>query len=183
MKFPMYITLTHPIENKFSINHFMFNTLDECLNKIIITVKNHINNKNVFPNDLEEFTNIHWYEDNIINNNIFDYNIYIDSDNEWKQPWTLQEIYQDVIEIINQIDIQNALLNPDNYIEHYEEEYDHEEPETKPESKTEPETKCKHIREKMSKPVREKISNQDSDQIPDYMDKLEKMLDEYLETQ
>lgn len=177
MKFPMYITLTHPIENKFSINHFMFNTLDECLNKIIITVKNHINKKNVFPNDLEEFTNIHWYEDNILNNNVFDYSIYIDTDNEWKQPWTLQEIYENVIEIINQIDIQNALLNPDNYIEHYEEE----DLEPEPVSKPEPETKCKHVREKITKPVRE--PNPDSDQIPDYMAKLEKMLDEYLETQ
>ena len=61
-------------ENKFSVKNFIFENVDECLNKIIVTVKDHINKKNIdFPSDLDEFTNIHWYENNVMNNEVFDY--------------------------------------------------------------------------------------------------------------
>ena len=112
MKLPMYITLTYPNENKFVTKNFIFENLDECLNKIIITVKDHIQKKIDYPTDLDEFTNIYWYENNSMNNEVFDYYIFIND--EWKQPWTLQEIYDDVIEIIYKNDIQNAILDPKN---------------------------------------------------------------------
>ena len=165
MKLPMYITLTYPNENKFVTKNFIFENLDECLNKIIITVKNHIQKKIDYPADLDEFTNIYWYENNSMNNEVFDYYIFIND--EWKQPWTLQEIYDDVIEIIYKNDIQNAILNPKNQPDYESEDEDD------------------HIQDSHNNLKQ----NQSSDNILEgYSDnneinKLQKMVDDYLETQ
>ena len=168
MKLPMYITLTCPNENKFLTKNFIFESLDECLNKIIITVKDHINKKIDFPNDLDEFTNIHWYENNVMNNEVFDYYIFIND--EWKQPWTLQEIYDDVIEIIHKNDIQTAILNPKNQPDY---ESDDEEDIIQPEL-----DKSNKISEVNNNLLDEINVSSDKE-----FNKLQKMLDDYLETQ
>lgn len=176
MKLPMYITLTHPNENKFSVKNFIFENVDECLNKIIVTVKDHINKKNIdFPSDLDEFTNIHWYDNNVMNNELFDYNIFIND--EWTQPWSLQEIYDNVIEIIHKIDIQNAILDPKNQPDY---ESDEEDLET-------------NIPQKIGKTDNSnnlETSNNTNNLLDEInistdkeFNKLQKMLDDYLETQ
>ena len=167
MKLPMYITLTYPKENKFLTKNFIFDNLDECLNKIIITVKDHINKKINYPVDLDEFTNIHWYENNVMNNEVFDYYIFIN--NEWKQPWTLQEIYEDVVDIIHKNDIQTAILDPKNQPDYESDEEDIILPELDKNNKiAEPNNN-----------LLDEINISDDKEF----NKLQKMLDDYLETQ
>jgi hypothetical protein len=183
MKLPMYITLTCPNENKFLTKNFIFENLDECLNKIIITVKDHINKKNDFPNDLDEFTNIHWYENNIMNNEVFDYYIFIND--EWKQPWTLQEIYDDVIEIIHKNDIQKAILDPKNQADYESDEEDSileshnntpQKNDNTPQSNDNTQQNNDNTQNNMDN-ILEEIT------VSDDFNKLQKMLDDYLETQ
>lgn len=167
MKLPMYITLTCPKENKFLTKNFIFDNLDECLNKIIITVKDHINKKINYPADLDEFTNIHWYENNVMNNEVFDYYIFIN--NVWKQPWTLQEIYEDVVDIIHKNDIQTAILDPKNQPDYESDEEDIILPELDKNNKiAEPNNN-----------LLDEINISDDKEF----NKLQKMLDDYLESQ
>ncbi len=179
MKLPMYITLTYPNENKFVTKNFIFDNLDECLNKLLISVKEHINKKIDFPDDLEEFTNIYWYENNIMNNYVFDYFIFIN--NEWKQPWTLQEIYNDVIEIIHKNDIQTAILDPRN------------QPDYESDEEEDPILDSQNVKTTESNKVLENNGNNllNANNLLDEINissdkefnKLQKMLDDYLETQ
>jgi hypothetical protein len=169
MKLPMYITLTYPNENKFVTKNFIFDNLDECLNKLIISVKEHINKKIDFPDDLEEFTNIYWYENNVMNNEVFDYNICIN--NEWKQPWTLQEIYNDVIDIIHKNDIQTAILDPRNQPDYESDEEELDSNSNLPQKVSETSNNSNHLLDEI---------NNSSDKE---FNKLQKMLDDYLESQ
>jgi len=168
MKLPMYITLTCPNENKFITKNFIFENLDECLNKIIITVKEHINKKIDYPSDLDEFRDIYWYQNNVMYNNVFEYYIFIND--EWKQPWTLQEIYDDVIDIIHKNDIQNAILEPRN-----QPDYESDEDDSILESNT------NNTNNTINTNIINEISQESSNNTE--FNKLQKMLDDYLETQ
>ena len=53
-----------------------------------------------------------------MDNEVFDYKLF--HNNEWKKPWTNQELYENVINIIHDLDVQNSILNK---------AYDHEEEE------------------------------------------------------
>ncbi len=172
MKLPMYITLTYPKENKFLTKNFIFENLDECLNKIIITVKDHINKKIDFPSDLDEFTNIHWYENNVMNNEVFDYYIFIND--EWKQPWSLQEIYEDVVDIIHKNDIQSAILDPRNQPDYESDEEDLDTNVIQKPSETDKTNNTNNANNLLDE------INMSTDKE---FNKLQKMLDEYLETQ
>jgi len=116
MNIPMFITFTKPNIPKFETITFVCNTLEECKNKLIITLKNIINKQIDYPVDVDDFVTNYWYNDNAMDNIFFDYQTFID--NKWSKPWTLQELYEIVINIINQVDIQNSLYNNKNYYDY-----------------------------------------------------------------
>ena len=95
---------------------FVCNTLEECKNKLIINLKNIINKQIDYPVDVDDFVTNYWYNDNAMDNIFFDYQIFID--NKWSQPWILQELYEIVINIINQVDIQDSIYNDKNYYDY-----------------------------------------------------------------
>lgn len=104
---PMYIIVTKPTMQKYEKFEFICNSLDECYNKLIINFKNLIEMKADYPMDLDEFTLTYWHNDNSIHNNIFDYSIFYK--NKWQKLWTEQELYERVIEIIYNVDMQNSI--------------------------------------------------------------------------
>jgi len=116
MNIPMFITFTKPNIPKFETITFVCNTLEECKNKLIITLKNIINKQIDYPVDVDDFVTNYWYNDNAMDNIFFDYQTFID--NKWSKPWTLQELYEIVINIINQVDIQNSIYNNKNYYDY-----------------------------------------------------------------
>jgi hypothetical protein len=109
INYPLYLIFTKPSIPKYEILNFVCKTVDECYNKLIINIKNRIDMKIDYPYDLDEFSNIYWYKYYSMDNDIFDYNIFID--NEWKKPWSNQELYESVINILHNLDIQNAILS------------------------------------------------------------------------
>jgi hypothetical protein len=112
MSIPLNIIITNPKHNKYNSMYFTCNDIDECYNKVVISVKNAIILNVDYPADYEEFKNLIWYNSISFDNEIFDYSIFIE--NEWKTPWTHQEIYDQICEIIHTVDLQNSIYNKKN---------------------------------------------------------------------
>jgi hypothetical protein len=113
MSIPIFITITKPNIPKYETITYICNTLEDCQNKLIVNLKNIINKKIDYPEDVDDFSTNYWYNDYSMDNEFFDYNLYYN--NKWVKPWTLQELYDDVINIINQVDIQDSIYNDNNY--------------------------------------------------------------------
>jgi len=116
MNIPMFITITKPNVPKYETITFVCNTLEECKNKLIVNLKNIIYKQIDYPDDVDDFVTIYWYNDNSMDNDFFDYQLFID--NTWSKPWTLQELYENVTNIINQVDIQDSIYNNKNYYDY-----------------------------------------------------------------
>lgn len=112
MSIPVNILLTKPKENKYQSLYLVCNDLDDCYNKIIVTVKNTILLQVDYPDDYEEFKNLIWYNSVSFDNEVFTYSIFYEG--KWIEPWTHQEIYDKVTEIIHNVDIQNSIYNKKN---------------------------------------------------------------------
>ena len=113
MNIPLYIIITKPNVPKYENTTFICSSLEECKNKLIIKLKNEIIKFIDYPDDIDDFITNYWYTENYMNNEFFDYNIFYN--NEWIKPWTTQELYDTVIDIINKIDIQDSIYNDNNY--------------------------------------------------------------------
>ena len=76
-------------------------------------LKNNINAIIDYPSDIDDYSTIFWNNEYSMDNNFFDYqNFY---QNKWIKPWELQDIYEKVLDIIHQVDIQNSIYNSNNY--------------------------------------------------------------------
>lgn len=124
MSIPLILIMTDPTNNKYISTTYKCETLEECYDKLVINIKKEILTKIDYPDTLDEFTNLIWYSTNTINNPIFDYHLF--HNNEWIKPWSSEEIYDSIIELINKLDIQEALFNKQNY-DNYDEDSDSEE--------------------------------------------------------
>lgn len=127
MSIPMFIIITKPSVPKYELQNFVCESLDECYNKIIINFKNIINKKVNYPEDVDDFVTNNWYNDYSMNNEFFDYNIFING--KWSKPWTLQELYENATAIIVQLDIQESIYNNKNYYDYCSESDDEKEKE------------------------------------------------------
>ncbi len=112
MSIPLNILITKPKLNKYESLYFTCNDLDECYNKIIVTVKNQITLNVDYPDDYEEFKNLVWYNGVSFDNDVFSYSLF--TEGKWLTPWTQQEIYEAVKDIIYNIDVQNSIYNKKN---------------------------------------------------------------------
>ena len=120
MSIPIFITITKPNIPKYETITYVCDTFEDCQNKLIVNLKNIINKKIDYPEDVDDFSTNYWYNDYAMDNEFFDYNLY--HNNQWVKPWTLQELYDDVINIINQVDIQDSIYNDNNYYDNEEED-------------------------------------------------------------
>jgi hypothetical protein len=110
-KIPLIIIFTKPTVPKYETVTFICDSLEECYNKLIINIKNKISKIIDYPEDLDNFASLYWYKDYNMDNEIFDYNIFYE--NEWKKPWSNQELYENIINIIHDVDVQNKILYKD----------------------------------------------------------------------
>ena len=115
MNISMFITITKPHIPRYETITHVCNTLEECKNKLIVSLKNIIHKNIDYPADVDDFSTNYWYNENAMDNEFFDYQLFID--NKWTKPWTLQELYEIVTDIINQVDIQDSIYNDNNYYE------------------------------------------------------------------
>jgi len=104
--------------------NYTLDTLEECKNKLIITLKIELYEyKFDFTENFEDIENYlrsvyDWQSSNT--NTLIDY--YIFNGTKWLKPWSIQEIYENVVDTINKLDIQKAILNK--YEDIYYEETD-----------------------------------------------------------
>ena len=112
MSIPLNIILTKPKENKYDTSYLVCNDLNDCYNKIIVAVKNMIQLNINYPSDYEEFKNLIWYNHISFDNEVFDYSIF--DEGKWVKPWSHQEIYESVCDIIHNLDLQNSIYNKKN---------------------------------------------------------------------
>ena len=113
---PMFITITKPNVPKYETNTFICNNLEDVYNKLIVNFKKSIDKNIDYPSDVDDFVTNFWYNENAMDNEFFDYNIFYE--NKWQKPWTLQELYDNAINIIIQVDIQNSIYNNRNYYDY-----------------------------------------------------------------
>jgi hypothetical protein len=118
---PLTLIITKPNTNSYLHLNFVCTSLDDCYNKLVINIKKEIILNIDYPDDLDEFTNIYWYANNVMNNPIFEYTIFYK--NQWSKPWPQQDIYDSVMQLIHDIDLQNSILNKRNY-ENYDSDED-----------------------------------------------------------
>ncbi len=116
MSFPMYLIITKPNIPKYDKLSFVCDSLDMCENKLITIIKPILLHNIDYPSELDDFAYLHWYKNNNMDNPVFDYEIYIDG--KWQQPWSLQDIYTKIIDIIYNVDIQNCIYNNKNYYDY-----------------------------------------------------------------
>ena len=94
------------IEKTFNINN-----IEEARIELVNYLSNEFNKLNIdFPLDYHDFEYL-WYEYNNMDHldNIFTYNIYDTNDFTWKKIWNEQEIYNDILDKINELDINNDI--------------------------------------------------------------------------
>ena len=87
------------------------NSLENVLHNIVVCIKKEIDMKIDYPSDIDEFSNLYWF-DTHDNFELFSYHIFNNS--MWSSPWTQQEIYENILQLINELDIQNALIDISN---------------------------------------------------------------------
>jgi hypothetical protein len=116
MNIPLIIIITKPKVPKYETLSFSCESLEDCKNKLIINLKNIINNKVDYPQDIDDFATLYWYNEFSMDNFFFEYQLFIE--NKWSKPWTIQELYDDVTTIIHQVDIQDSIHNNKNYYDY-----------------------------------------------------------------
>jgi hypothetical protein len=96
---------------------FVCNSLEHSRTQLIDYLITKFNNLNIdFPMELDDFENI-WFNSSYVKSNCFNYKIY--HNDNWEQPWELQEIYSDVLDKMHQQEIEN----PPNFSKIYGEDY------------------------------------------------------------
>ena len=79
------------------LNEYLIcDNIDQAKEKIIDYIVKQIQYINIdFPLEFENFEYI-WFENNYINTNMINYKLFIN--NDWIEPWDLQELYTDVLD-------------------------------------------------------------------------------------
>ena len=102
---------------------YICNDIDDAKKKLIDYLINQFQYLKIdFPLNLEDFEYI-WFKNEYINTNVFTYKIFIN--NKWEEPWELQDIYTDLLDILQNIENEKILdlseiygePNPDEYKE------------------------------------------------------------------
>jgi hypothetical protein len=100
------------------------NNYDDCYNKIVLYIKKKIDININYPSEFDDFNNLIWFSDSpMCNNDLFDYQIFYE--NKWIKPWTKQDIYNDILDLIEKLDIQNSIFisNDEFYITNDDEHF------------------------------------------------------------
>lgn len=92
---------------------FTEKSVDECYNKMLDCLANEFNKLNIdFPQDLIDF-DCEWFDRNYMSTSSFTYNLYNSEQSLWVKPWTLEDIYSDVLDKIVLININENNNNDD----------------------------------------------------------------------
>ena len=89
-------------------NTFEVNTIEEAQKKLVNCLALEFNKLNInFPLELADFE-CEWFDRNYMKTNAFYYNIFNSSESKWMKPWTLDDIYELILEEIQILEINNS---------------------------------------------------------------------------
>ena len=118
---PYYIIINKPnkqmkIEQK--IIHNTGKNLEEIKNNIIYVIQEEIQPFSYNSDDYEKFISEYWYEKCSADAEPFVYNLF---DKTWSQPWTIEELFEEVCEVLHKLELLGAHITDANK---EEEEFD-----------------------------------------------------------
>lgn len=102
------IVMVNKFKNYFSNTHsqIVCDTLEEAKKELITYLVAHFTPLKIdFPDNLEEFHNI-WFNSTYIVADVFNYKIF--HNDNWIEPWSQDEIYEDVLDCMHKYEIENA---------------------------------------------------------------------------
>lgn len=104
MKYGLYLLIFGKNNSNIDSQYFECDTIEECKNKILITIKNKIFMSVDYPFELENFCSNIWNT-----SELFRYKIFYED--KWFYEWSEQEIYENILDIFNQKDIQDTVTD------------------------------------------------------------------------
>jgi hypothetical protein len=88
-------------------NTFECTNLDEAQKKLVNCLALEFNKLNInFPIELTDFE-CEWFDRNYMKANAFYYNIFDSNESRWIKPWSLEDIYELILEEIQILEINN----------------------------------------------------------------------------
>ena len=88
------------------VSYTTCDTIEEAKKELTTYLAAHLNNLNIdYPMELSDFEYL-WFNQSYVNANAFTYKIF--QENKWIEPWTLDEIYEDVLERMHNEEIKSA---------------------------------------------------------------------------
>lgn len=111
---PFFIVITKP--NKQKIQTYLTTDtgkdLEDVKNKLVYIIQEHFSKCQEFPDSYEEFINKQWYQHISADSEPFDYRVF--SEDKWIQPWSSDDLYEQVVEVLHKLELLGAYITEAN---------------------------------------------------------------------
>lgn len=111
---PFFVVITKPTKHKIQTKSHTDSgkDLEDIHNKIIYLFQEEVSKFVDIPESYDDFIYKCWYLENSADAEPFDYKIY--SDGKWISPWTSEELYESVYEILHKLELLAAYIDDAN---------------------------------------------------------------------
>ncbi len=120
---PFYVVITKPNKQKIQV-HITNDTgkdIENIKNKIVYLLQEEFSKLNILPESYNDFISKVWYERMSADAEPFEYKIF--EDGKWVSPWSHEEIYDMVYDVLHKLELISGYINEANKDE---EEFDEE---------------------------------------------------------
>ena len=111
---PFFIVITKP--NKQKIQTYLTTdtgkTLEDVKNKLVYIIQEQFSTFQEFPDSYEDFINKQWYQHMSADSEPFEYKVF--TEDKWIQPWTTDELYEQVVEVLHKLELLGAYVTEAN---------------------------------------------------------------------
>jgi len=124
---PFFLIFTKPTKQKKIQTKIISDkgkNLDDVKNKIIYIIQEEFNKFTNFPDVYQEFINNEWYRDYAADSDPFEYKIF--HNDIWMSPWSSDDLYKEVAEILHKVELINAYVEEENGFNKEDDESDDE---------------------------------------------------------
>jgi len=111
---PFFVIITKPTKHKIQTKNYTDSgkNLEDIRNKIIYLIQEEVSKFSDIPDTYDEFIYKCWYVKHSADAEPFDYKIF--NEGKWTSPWTLEELYDSVYEILHKLELLSAYINDAN---------------------------------------------------------------------
>lgn len=111
---PYFVVITKPTKHKIQTKSLTDSgkDLDDIRNKIVYIIQEEVSKFIDIPESYDDFIYKCWYSENSADAEPFDYKIY--NEGKWISPWTSEELYDSVYEILHKMELLAAYIDEAN---------------------------------------------------------------------